>query len=482
MVRVRFAPSPTGHLHVGAARTALFNWLYARHNRGQFILRIEDTDAARSSEEMCKGILRGLQWLALDWDEGPLFQSKRISLYRKKAEELVRSGAAYYCYCLPRKNQIQKKEAARSRDPQQTSCCCARLNAAEKRALENRGCPRAVKFKVPDRDVSYTDLIHGPLCVKGQILEDFVLLRSDGFPTYHLSVVVDDLDQRITHVIRGDDHLSNTPKQLLLYEAFGEEAPEFAHLALILGPDKKKLSKRHGVTSVLQFKDKGYLSLAMLNFLAQMSWKPGGEERIYSVQEMVQAFSLDNLYKASPVFDLTKLEWLNGQLISQMSAAELLPLVRKELMRHNLWRDELDQDRREWFGRLIDLLKPRNRTIKDFVDRGRPFLVDSYPIESEGVQKYLMDPRLPTLLDKLKQDFERLEPFSAEAIEDVLRQRAEKEGVKAALLIHALRMIVLGTKVGPGIFDVLELVGREKTVDRMNRLDETRRMKLSTKP
>lgn len=477
MVRVRFAPSPTGHLHVGAARTALFNWLYARHNGGRFILRIEDTDAARSSEQMSQGILQGLKWLGLDWDEGPVFQSKRIPLYRQKAEKLVESGAAYFCYCLPEEIQARKEEAVRAGEYGQAGRCCAGLSVEQKRELESQGRLRAIKFKVPDRDVFYTDLIHGPLTVKGQVLEDFVLLRSDGLPTYHLSVVVDDLDQRITHVIRGDDHVSNTPKQLLLYEAFGEKPPEFAHLALILGPDKKKLSKRHRVTSVLQFKDEGYLSLAMLNFLAQMSWKPGEEERIYPVEEMVEAFSLDKLYKASPVFDLAKLEWLNGQLISQMGAAELIPLVKRELRRHNLWQDDLEQERKEWFGRLIDLLKPRNRTIKDFVDRGRPFLADSYPVESEGVQKHLMDPRLPDLLDKLKQDFERLEPFSAGNIEAALRSRAEKEGAKAALLIHALRMLVLGMKVSPGIFEVLELVGKEKTVERMGRLEEMRRLR-----
>lgn len=480
-MRVRFAPSPTGHLHVGAARTALFNWLYARHNRGRFILRIEDTDVARSSKQMSEGILLGLKWLGLDWDEGPVFQSKRMPLYRVKAEELVRRDAAYYCYCLPDEIQIRKREATWDGGYGQASRCCAGLSVAKQKESASRGRPRAVKFKVPKRDVTYTDLIHGPLSVKGQVLEDFVLLRSDGFPTYHLSVVVDDIEQRISHVIRGDDHLSNTPKQLLLYEAFGEEPPKFAHLALILGPDKKKLSKRHGVTSVLQFREEGYLSLAMLNFLAQMSWKPGEEERIYPVEEMVQAFSLDKLYKASPVFDLAKLEWLNGQLISQMSASELMPLIKRELIEHNLWRDELDQDRREWFGRLIDLLKPRNRTIKDFVDRGRPFLADSYPIESEGVQKHLMDLRLPALLDKLKQDFDDLKPFSAETIEAALRQRAENEGAKAALLIHALRMLVLGMKVSPGIFEVLELLGKEKTVERMGRINETRRSRPANK-
>jgi glutamyl-tRNA synthetase len=468
MIRVRFAPSPTGHLHIGAARTSLFNWLFARRHKATFILRIEDTDVTRSSEEMTKGIIDGLKWLGLDWDEGPVFQSERIGTYRRRAEELVQNGRAYYCYCLPEDIQKRKEEAL-SRDVKywEYDRHCFHMPEEEKKRFENEGRPRAIRFLVPEGEIKYKDLIHGAISVDSKNIEDFVLLRGDGLPTYHLSVVVDDLAERITHVIRGDDHISNTPKQILLYKAFNSDPPEFAHLALILGPDRKKLSKRHGVTSVLQFKENGYFPLAMANFLAQMSWSPGEEERIYSMEELIQGFSLEKLSKGSPIFDLTKLEWLNGQLISQMSAEELASYVKEELKKANLWRDELWNERRAWFLKLIDLLKERSRTLKDFPLRARPYLCDDIRYDPSGVEKYLKDERLKELLPRLKRDFEGMENFSASHIEEVLRRRAEREGVKAGLFIHAVRMLVVGDPVSPGIFDVLELVGKEKTIERM---------------
>lgn len=469
MVRVRFAPSPTGYLHIGAARTALFNWFFARHNQGKFILRIEDTDLARSSDEMSKGIIEGLKWLALDWDEGPFSQSDRIDVYKKKAEELVEKGLAYYCFCLPSEIQKRKKEASARGQYWEYDRRCFKLSGDEKERFKEEGRPRAIRFLVPEGEIKYSDLIHGDISVESQNIEDFVLLRGDGLPTYHLSVVVDDIEQGITHIIRGDDHITNTPKQILLYRAFESPLPEFAHLALILGPDKKKLSKRHGVTSVLQFKEEGYFPQAVVNFLAQMSWSPGEEERIYSVEEMIRGFSLKKLSKGSPIFDLAKLDWLNGQVISEMEAKELVPYVTEELKRENLWKNELEEERVSWFLKLIDLLKERSRKIRDFSARARPFLSDDYEFDPAGIEKHLKEERLSTLLPLLREDFSKMSDFSAESIEQVLRQRAEKEEIKAALLIHALRMLVVGTPVSPGIFDVLELVGKEKTIERMDR-------------
>ena len=470
MIRVRFAPSPTGHLHIGAARTSLFNWLFARHHQANFILRIEDTDVTRSSEEMTKGIIDGLKWLGLDWDEEPIFQSKRIGIYRQKAEELVQNGHAYYCYCLPGDIQKRKEEAlSKGVKYLEYDRRCFQLSEEERKRFENEGRSRAIRFLVPEEEIKYEDLIHGAISVDSKNIEDFVLLRRDGLPTYHLSVVVDDLEERITHVIRGDDHISNTPKQILLYRAFNSDPPEFAHLALILGPDRKKLSKRHGVTSVLQFKEDGYFPLAIVNFLAQMSWSPGEDERIYSMEELIKGFSLEKLSKGSPIFDLTKLEWLNGQLISQMSSDKLASYVKEELKKENLWQEEFENERRGWFLKLIDLLKERSRTIKDFPLRARPFLSDDISYDPAGVEKHLKDERLEELLPKLKEDFEGMEDFSAPHIEEILRKRAEREGVKAALFIHAVRMLVVGDPVSPGIFDVLELVGKEKTIERMEK-------------
>ena len=475
MVRVRFAPSPTGYLHIGAARTSLFNWLFARHHEGKFILRIEDTDFDRSSEEMSRGILEGLKWLGLDWDEGPYFQSERIDVYRDSAEELVAKGLAYHCFCLPEEIRKRKQEASSRGEYWEYDRQCFKLTNEEKSKLEAEGRPRAIRFLVPDGKIHYRDLIHGDISVKNQNIEDFVLLRGDGLPTYHLSVVVDDIEQQITHVIRGDDHISNTPKQILLYRAFDSPLPEFAHLALILGPDKKKLSKRHGVTSILQFREEGYFSLAMLNFLAQMSWSPGEEERIYSAEEMIQGFSLEKLSKGSPIFDRDKLEWLNGQLISWMSAEELSPYVTEELKKENLWQDNLAGGRAGWFLKLVDLLKERSRKIRDFALRAKPFLSEDYELDPAGIEKHLTDEKLESLLSVLKEDFLKMDDFSAENIEKVLRQRADKEGVKAAVFIHALRMLVVGTPVSPGIFDVLELVGKDKTIQRMDRFKNVRR-------
>ena len=473
MVRVRFAPSPTGYLHIGAARTCFFNWLYARNQKGTFILRIEDTDVARSSEEMTGGIIRGLQWLGLDWDEGPIFQSRRLSLYRQKAKELVDKGLAYPCYCTPEEIGKRIKKTAEFGDFWGYDRFCLELSEQQRMRFDSQGKAKAVRFLVPEGEVRYTDRIHGDITVDSKNMEDFVLLRSDGLPTYHLSVVVDDIESQITHVIRGDDHISNTPKQVLLYQAFGIKPPKFAHLALILGPDKKKLSKRHGVTSMSEFKDQGYLPLAFLNFLAQMSWSPG-EERIYSKKELVEKFTLNKVSKGSPVFDLNKLEWLNGRLITNMSAGELTPLIKQELQVANLWQDGFEGEQKTWFEKLIDLLKERSRTIRAFVKAAKPFLADEIEYDRAGIEKHLMNENLDDLIPQLMQDFLGMEEFSAPEIESVLRQRAEKEGIKAALLIHALRMLVVGEPVSPGIFDVLELAGREKTIKRMNELSKIR--------
>jgi glutamyl-tRNA synthetase len=473
MICVRFAPSPTGHLHIGAARTCLFNWLYARSQKGTFILRIEDTDVARSSEEMTEGILDSLRWLGLDWDEGPVFQSQRLPLYRQKADELVERGLAYTCYCKPEEMKERRRKTEREGDFWGYDRFCLDLSEKQRNRFESEGRAKAVRFLVPEGDIRYTDRIHGEIAVSSNTIEDFVLLRGDGLPTYHLSVVVDDIESQITHVIRGDDHISNTPKQILLYQAFGVKLPKFAHLALILGPDKKKLSKRHGVTSVLEFRDQGYLPLAFLNFLAQMSWSPG-EERIYSTQELAEKFALKKVSKGSPVFDLNKLEWLNGRLISSMSAEELAPLIKQELRAAGLWQGGFEKEQKTWFEKLIDLLKERSRTIRAFPRAAKPFLADEIEYDRAGIEKYLMAEGLDDLLPLLAQDFLSMEEFTAVEIERVLRQRAEKAGVKAAVLIHALRMLVVGEPVSPGIFDVLELVGREKTIKRMNDLSKIR--------
>ncbi|MGQ9800804.1 MAG: glutamate--tRNA ligase [Candidatus Saccharicenans sp.] len=476
MVRVRFAPSPTGYLHVGALRTALFNWLFARHHDGTFVLRIEDTDVARSSEEMSRSILEALRWVGLDWDEGPIYQSQRFEVYRQAARSLVERGLAYYCFCSPEEIEKRRQESQARGEHWKYDRHCLKLTEQERKNRQEQGQPAAIRFLVPEGVTEFEDLVHGPISVENKNLEDFVLLRGDGFPTYHLSVVVDDIDTEITHVIRGDDHISNTPKQILLYRAFGRPVPQFGHLPLILGPDRKKLSKRHGDTSVLNFRDRGYLPLAFFNFMAQLSWSPGPEEKIYTIEEMVREFSLDRVSKGSPVFDLNKLEWLNSRLINEMPIAELLAHLRPWLERAGVWSEELLTTRKDWFEKVVNLIRSRSRTLVDLAAMVVPFLSDGFNYDREAVGKHLMDNKLDRLLPLLAGDFQQLENFSAPEIERVLRARAEKEGIKAASLIHALRVLVLGRAVSPGLFEVLELVGREKVLSRMGRLEEIRKI------
>ncbi|HPB58702.1 MAG TPA: glutamate--tRNA ligase [Candidatus Saccharicenans sp.] len=476
MVRVRFAPSPTGQLHVGALRTALFNWLFARHNRGSLVLRIEDTDVSRSSEEMTESILEALQWVGLNWDEGPIYQSQRFDIYRQAARQLVSLGQAYYCFCTPEEIEKRRLETISSGQHWKYDRHCLHLSDQEKNERLEKGLPAAIRFLMPEGVTEFDDLIHGHIAVENKNLEDFVLLRSDGFPTYHLSVVVDDIDAGITHVIRGDDHISNTPKQILLYRAFQKEIPQFAHLPLILGPDRKKLSKRHGHTAVLSFRDQGYLPLVFFNFVAQLSWSPGKEERIYRREEMIEAFSLEHISKGSPIFDLNKLQWLNSRLINEMPVPELIRELRPWLEKKGLWSEAFLAEKKDWLERVVVLVRPRSRTLVELADMLAPFISDQVDYDPEAVRKHLLDSCLEELLAKLKEDFKQLETFAAPGLEQVLRARAEKEGIKAAVFIHALRVLLLGRAVGPGIFEVLEMMGKEKTLARLSNLAEARKM------
>ena len=462
-IRVRFAPSPTGYLHVGGARTALFNWLFARRHgpRGKFILRIEDTDVERSSPEMTEGILEAMSWLGLDWDEGPFFQSQRRELYRSVAERVLATGRAFRCYCAPTVPPVVDKGSERRpralRDPCRT-----------RREEDPAGRAFAIRFLTPDEGAtSFEDAVFGPVEFPNAELEDFVLLRSDGLPTYHLSVVADDLDMRITHVLRGADHLSNTPKQVLLYQALEVSPPLFAHVPLILGPDRTRLSKRHGATSVVAYQDQGVLPAAMRNFLALLGWSPGDDRELFSTSELVAAFSLEGIGKGNAVFNPEKLEWFNQQYIQQSSAEQLLPFVREQLERAELWRDELGRADRAWLLDAIGLLKARMRNLKDFTGSARAFFTDDYPVDPQAAKKFWKDPALAELLPALAAVLEQVEPFDPPRTEAALRGFAEQRGVKAGLLINAARVALTGQAVAPGIFEVMALLGKHRTVGRL---------------
>jgi glutamyl-tRNA synthetase len=431
--RVRFAPSPTGYLHVGGARTALFNWLFARRHGGIFVLRIEDTDTERSSWEMVAGIVEGMRWLGLDWDEGPdvggphapYFQSQRLEHYREHAQRLVAQGRAY----------------------------------------TDEG---AVRFKVPPGQTRFEDLVHGPVKFENEHIENFVILRSDGHPTYHLSVVVDDIEMQITHVVRGDDHISNTPKQVLLYEALGQPVPQFAHVPLILGPDKKRLSKRHGATSVMEYPKLGYLPEAMVNFLALLGWNPGGDRELLDRDELISLFTLEGISGGNAVFNPEKLDWFNQQHIGRLPAQVLLARIESRLRDAGLWRDTLKMSEAAWMDAVLELLKPRVKKLDQLVDELRPFLVDEPEIDPAAAAKHL-DGAVRPMLVELADRVAGSAAIEASSIEASIRGLAETRGIKAAALIHATRVSVTGRAVSAGLFDVLVLLGPLRVSRRLRR-------------
>jgi glutamyl-tRNA synthetase len=476
MVRVRFAPSPTGYLHVGGARTALFNWLFARRHGGAFVLRIEDTDAERSSWDMVTGIVDGLRWLGLDWDEGPdvggphapYFQSQRIEKYRAEAYRLVREGRAYYCYCSPEEIQRRRADAEGRGDAWTYDRACLRRGPEEAARLDAQGVPRAIRFRVPEGETTFTDLVRGEISFANVHIEDFVILRSDGHPTYHLSVVVDDIDMEMTHVVRGDDHISNTPKQILLYHAFGRTPPRFAHVPLILGPDKKRLSKRHGATSVMEYSRLGYLPEAMMNFLALLGWSPGGDREVLSRDELIALFTLEAISGGNAVFNTEKLDWFNQQHIARLTASDLLARIESRLREAGLWRDTLGSSESAWIEAVIDLVKPRVRTLDQLVSELEPFLRDAPDMDEAAVAKHLSSTEIRDALPRLTARFDTVEPFDALSTEQALRSVAEEHGLKAAALIHATRVAVTGRAVSPGLFEVLALMGRRRVIARLS--------------
>jgi glutamyl-tRNA synthetase len=486
-VRVRFAPSPTGYLHVGGARTALFNWLFARQHNGVFILRIEDTDVQRSSEAMVQGILDGMHWLRLDADEGPFFQSSFGEAHRAAALRLVEEGKAYYDFTPKEQGDDRTvkeriREAAREgREPNPYRD----LPLTEARARLQAGEAAAIRLKVPESGVSrFDDMVYGPQERDYTDIEDLVLIRSDGHPLYNLSVVVDDIEMGITHVIRGQDHLTNTHKQVLIYNALGAAVPRFGHLPLINAPGKEKLSKRkHGeIVSVTTYRDRGFLPDAFVNFLALLGWSPGGDQEIMSRQELIEQFSLDGVNKAAAIFNFKendpldwtdpKALWMNGEYLRRMPLDDLLPLVAEQLKKHGIWRDEFATDERDWFARTVELLRARYRTAVDFATLGRPYFSDDFEYEPAAVKKNLKDERLKELLPGLADQLAALDTFTHDSAEAALRAYCEAQGVKAGLLINASRTALTGQAVGPGMFDIMVGLGREKSVERLRRAVE----------
>ncbi|MEI7589829.1 MAG: glutamate--tRNA ligase [Deltaproteobacteria bacterium] len=454
-VRTRFAPSPTGYLHIGGARTALFNWLFARHHKGKFILRIEDTDRERSTQESTDAILDSMRWLGLDWDEGPFFQAQRMDIYRTKVELLLESGKAYYCECSAEDLEAKRKVAlATGKKPKYDGTC------RDKELKKNAG--SVIRFRCPDfGETIVSDVVKGVVSFRNEELDDLVIFRSDGFPTYNFAVVVDDAEMQITHVMRGDDHLNNTPRQILLYQALGYPIPIFGHVPMILGADKARLSKRHGATSVMAYQEMGYLPEALVNYLVRLGWSHQDQE-IFSTQELIDFFDLNSLGKSAAVFNAEKLLWLNQHYIKTKNIEELVPLVKPfwEAEGINLKDDTL-------ISNVVSDLHSRSRTLLEIAQGGMFYFAERLVYDEQASEKFLTPTSMPFIAEVTK-GIGTLTDYTKAGIEAFLRNFAEEKQIKLKDIMQPLRVALTGKTVSPGIDEVMVSLGREKTIRRLN--------------
>jgi len=456
-VRTRFAPSPTGYLHIGGARTALFNWLFARHCGGKFILRIEDTDRVRSTEESIRAIYDGMEWLELDWDEGPYLQTERFNIYREYIEKLIKKGKAYYCCCTPQELEEKRKLAlAEGRKPKYDGKC---------RGLDKpeSGKPHAVRFKAPIEGTTVVnDAIKGEVRFENSELDDLIIQRSDGYPTYNFTVVVDDITMGITHVIRGDDHLNNTPKQILLYQALDSSLPQFAHVPMILGTDKTRLSKRHGATSVMAYKELGYLPQAVMNYLVRLGWSYGDQE-ILSRDELIEKFSLDNVGKSAGVFNPEKLLWLNAHYIKEENpenlAELLIPFIKKR---------GYTVENNEVLQKIILAFKERSKTLVEMAEDSEFFFKEGIEYNKKAAEKFLT-PDTVEIFQILIKRLNQLQTFNQQAIEEVFKEVSSQKDLKLGKIAQPVRVSLTGSTASPGIYEVVEILGKEKVIDRLKK-------------
>ncbi len=461
-IRLRFAPSPTGYLHLGGARTALFNYLFARHHGGLFILRVEDTDRERSTKESIDAIFEGLKWLDLDWDEGPFFQSERLDLYRSVSDRLLSAGHAYRCYCTPDELEERRKAALEKGLPPKYDGRC------RSRSTEGSG-PHVIRFRHPETsEIVVRDLIRGDLRFDGSLFDDWILVRSDGYPTYNFAVVVDDIDMRITHVLRGDDHINNTPRQIALFETLGESLPFFAHIPMIHGADRTKLSKRHGATSVMSYRDMGFLPQALVNYIARLGWSHKDQE-IFTRRELVDYFDLDHVGSSPAVFNPEKLLWLNAQYMKNADPNELAEWVRPLL--HpvmNPVRSEGNETQGFDLTKIVDEWKTRSRTLLELADSVHPFIDRDFSYAQDVLEKHLNQANRP-LLSLYRERFAAIRTWDRDHLTDVLKTIGTERNLKLGQLAQPLRAALTGQNVSPGIYEVLILLGRQEVIDRLDR-------------
>jgi len=486
-IRVRFAPSPTGFLHIGGARTALFNWLFARHTGGTFILRIEDTDEVRSTDESVDAIFTSMKWLGLDWDEGPTgsvrqtsggltlavrgdygpyFQMQRLDLYQKACDALIDKGMAYPCYCTPEEVEKMREMALLAKRPPKYDGTCRKLSPDERKLREAEGRKKSVRFRtLHEGNTRFTDLVRGAMDFENVLLEDFVILKTSGVPTYNFACVVDDHHMKISHVIRGDDHLSNTPRQILVYQALGWEPPQFAHLAMILGSDGSRLSKRHGATSVTEYRDAGYLPEVMLNYLALLGWGTEDSQQIFEKQDMVDKFLLERCGKSPATFDPAKLIWMNGEYVRKTPVPRLAELGKPFFTPpHDV--AAVPQARYE---QSVALEHEKIKLLTDIPKLVDFLLWDDYEYREEAVAKVLKQPGADAMLEELSKRLTALEPFDAASIEAMCKALAKDKTVKNGAVFHPLRVSTSGRTEGPSLFHFVEFLGKAKTLERIAR-------------
>jgi glutamyl-tRNA synthetase len=484
--RLRFPPSPTGYLHIGGARTALYNWLYAKKTGGKLILRIEDTDTERSTSESIEGILDGLKWLGIDWDEGPYFQTQFNDEHVAAAEKLLGEGLAYKCFCTKEELDAKREAALAAKGNLGYDGTCRNLSQEQIREKETAGLPFTVRFKVPKRQgmLGYNDKVLGRIECNYREVDDFVIVRSNGKPLYLLCNVVDDIRDRITHIIRGQDHMTNTLKQVLLYEAFKTQVPVFAHMPLTLDTKKAKISKRsHGEIVAVQFyRDHGFIPWAFNNFLVLLGWSPGDDREIFSQKELIEAFTLERINKSSSIFNYRKGDpkfftdpkaiAINEHYLRTMAIEELGELVRCELEKDGLWNKAYEGDKKQWYLKTVDLIRDRFHTLKDFTTLGRAYFSDDYSIEEKPLQKNIIKfPDLKIWLPRLAEKYDQLESFTADSAEQIARELADEVGVKPGVIINGMRTVITGQLAGPSMFDVLTTIGRERVVRRLRQID-----------
>ena len=463
MVKVRIAPSPTGYLHLGTARSALYNWLFARHNKGKFILRIEDTDPERSRKEMVDVILEALKWLGLDWDEDIVYQSDRFDIYREYAKKLLEEGSVYRCFCSEERLEQERKKALEKGYYWKYDRKCLNLSQQEIEDKLRKGTPYVLRFKVPNNEIVFHDLLHGEIKKMPKDIEDFIIMRKDNTPTYNFACVVDDHLMGITHVIRGVEHIANTPKQVLLYHALGWEPPQFIHLPLILGKDRKKLSKRHGVVSLLWYRDEGYLKEALVNYLALLGWSPGGNREIVSIEEMIELFDITKVNKSNAIFDQDKLDWMNSQYIRMFTPEKLYERLVE------LYKEEVEKYEKEKVIKIIKIHQERVKKLKDFLDAFKIYFDDNVEYHEKAIKKYLSKSEFIERLKELLEEFKKIKDFNKEETERALRGLSERKGIKAAHYIHPLRAAVTGNVVGPPLFDIFEVLDKEQVLFRIEK-------------